>query len=76
AEAVRQAVARHPELGRWRDVELSDRDGRITAYVVGQLPADVPLERAHAVETEIEEQVRREVPGLVDVVARIVPDEG
>ncbi|MBO0708984.1 MAG: cation diffusion facilitator family transporter [Candidatus Dormibacteraeota bacterium] len=76
AEAVRQAVARHPELGRWRDVELSDRAGRITAYVVGQLPADVPLERAHAVETEIEEQVRREVPGLVDVVARIVPDEG
>ena len=76
AEAVRLAVARHPELGPWRDVELSDRGGRITAYVVGQMPADVPLERAHAVQSQIEEDVRRDVPGLADVVARIVPEQG
>ncbi len=75
ADAVRLAVAHHPELGSWRDVELSDRAGRITAYVVVQMPAEVPLERAHAVQTEIEAQVRREVPGLADVVARIVPQE-
>ena len=75
AEAVRIAVGRHPDLGLWHDVELSDRAGRITAYVVAQLPADVPLERAHAVQSEIEERVRHEVPGLADVVARIVPQQ-
>jgi divalent metal cation (Fe/Co/Zn/Cd) transporter len=73
AEAVRGAIAGDPELGTWHDVELSDRGGRITAYVVAELPGEVSLERAHAVQTEIEAQVRRQVPALADVVARIVP---
>jgi hypothetical protein len=36
----------------------------------------VSLERAHAVQTEIEGQVRRQVPALDEVVARIVPGAG
>ena len=76
AEAVRGAVAGNPELGAWHDVELSDRGGRITAYVVAEMPGEVSLERAHAVQTEIEGQVRRQVPALDEVVARIVPGAG
>ncbi len=76
AEAVRGAIARNPELGAWHDVELSDRGGRITAYVVAEMPGEVSLDRAHAVQTEIEAQVRRQVPGLDEVVARIVPGAG
>ena len=76
AEAVRRAVAGNPELGAWHDVELSDRGGRITAYVVAEMPGEVSLERAHAVQTEIEAQVRRQVPALDEVVARIVPGAG
>ncbi|MGH7912436.1 MAG: cation diffusion facilitator family transporter [Candidatus Dormibacteraceae bacterium] len=73
AEAVRDVVRRHPELGIYRDVELSERAGRITAYVVAEMPGDVSLERAHAVQSEVEEDVRQEVPMITDVVARIVP---
>ncbi|MBO0702451.1 MAG: hypothetical protein J2P38_05935, partial [Candidatus Dormibacteraeota bacterium] len=73
AAAVREAVAGHPALGAVRDVELSDRAGHITAYVVAEMPGDVPLERVHAVQSEVEEQVRREVGELAEVVARIVP---
>jgi divalent metal cation (Fe/Co/Zn/Cd) transporter len=56
-----------------KDVELSSRDDRITAHVVAEMDGDVSLERAHAVETELEEQIRRAVPELHDVVARTTP---
>lgn len=76
AEAVRAAFDHHPGMGAWRDVELSDRGGRITAHVVAELPGEVSLERAHSVQDEIEQRLRREVPALAEVVARIVPADG
>lgn len=72
-EAVRRVLAQHPALGNYREVELSDRAGRITAYVVAEMPGDLPLERVHAVQSDLEEEVRHDVPAIADVVARIVP---
>lgn len=46
------------------------RTARLAAVPVGD------HRRSVAELVEIEEQVRRQVPGLADVVARIVPDGG
>jgi divalent metal cation (Fe/Co/Zn/Cd) transporter len=52
------------------DVELSDRHKRIHAHVVVELSGDVSLEHAHRIETELEEQIRRALPEVHEVVAR------
>ncbi|MFZ0215924.1 MAG: cation diffusion facilitator family transporter [Candidatus Dormiibacterota bacterium] len=72
-DQVRRQVLRHPAILGCRDVELSERGGRITAYVVAEMPSDVTLERAHAVQSELEEQIRVAMPSIGDVVARVVP---
>ena len=61
----------HPEVTGCRDVELSSRDGRITAYVVAVMRGDVSLERAHEVESELETAITREIPELSEVIARV-----
>jgi cation diffusion facilitator family transporter len=73
AAAIRRIVEEHPLVRRCRDVELSAREDRIVAYVVAEMPGEVSLERAHAVETELEERLRRALPDLSEVVARAVP---
>jgi cation diffusion facilitator family transporter len=73
AVAIRRIVEEHPLVRRCRDVELSAREDRIVAYVVAEMPGEVSLERAHAVETELEERLRRALPDLSEVVARAVP---
>jgi cation diffusion facilitator family transporter len=70
ADRIRRVVRKHPAVVGSRDVELSSRGGRITAHVVAEMDGDVTLERAHAVETELEDEIRRAVPELQDVVAR------
>jgi divalent metal cation (Fe/Co/Zn/Cd) transporter len=67
---MREVVAAHPEVRRAVDVELSDRHHRIYAHVVAELDGDVSLEHAHQVETELEEQIRRALPEVHEVVAR------
>jgi divalent metal cation (Fe/Co/Zn/Cd) transporter len=52
------------------DVELSDRHHRIHAHVVAEVSGDVSLEHAHKIETELEEQIRRALPEVHEVVAR------
>jgi cation diffusion facilitator family transporter len=70
AGRLRTLVESHPDVLRCRDVELSDRGGRVYAHVVAELAADTTLDHAHAVETELEERVRAGADGLEDVVAR------
>jgi cation diffusion facilitator family transporter len=70
AHRMREIVASHPEVLRSVDVELSDRHHRIHAHVVAEVSGDVSLEHAHQIETELEEQIRRALPEVHEVVAR------
>ena len=69
---MRAVVEAHPEVRRCVDVELSDRHHRIYAHVVAELDGGVSLEHAHQVETELEEQIRRALPEVHEVVARAI----
>jgi len=70
ARRMREIVAAHPEVLRSVDVELSDRHHRIHAHIVAEVSGDVSLEHAHQIETELEEQIRRALPEVHEVVAR------
>jgi cation diffusion facilitator family transporter len=72
ATKMREVVESHPEVRRCVDVELSDRHNRIYAHVVAELDGDVSLEHAHQVESELEEQIRRALPEVSEVVARAI----
>jgi len=72
ATKMRQVVESHPEVRRCVDVELSDRHNRIYAHVVAELDGNVSLEHAHRVESELEEQIRRALPEVHEVVARAI----
>ena len=72
AARMREIVEAHPEVRRCVDVELSDRHHRIYAHVVAELDGDVSLEHAHQVESELEEQIRRALPEVHEVVARAI----
>jgi cation diffusion facilitator family transporter len=72
AARMREVVEAHPEVKRCVDVELSDRHHRIYAHVVAELDGEVSLEHAHRVETELEEQIRRALPDIHEVVARAI----
>lgn len=72
AARMREIVEAHPEVRRCVDVELSDRHHRIYAHVVAELDGDVSLEHAHRVESELEEQIRRALPEVHEVVARAI----
>ncbi|MGZ6299952.1 MAG: cation diffusion facilitator family transporter [Candidatus Limnocylindria bacterium] len=70
ATRMREVVGAHPEVRRCVDVELSDRHQRIHAHVVAEVAGDISLEHAHRIETELEEQIRRALPEVHEVVAR------
>jgi cation diffusion facilitator family transporter len=70
AARMREIVESHPEVRRCVDVELSDRHQRIHAHVVAEVAGDISLEDAHRIETELEEQIRRAIPEVHEVVAR------
>ena len=70
AARMREIVEAHPEVRRCVDVELSDRHQRIHAHVVAEVAGDISLEDAHRIETELEEQIRRALPEVHEVVAR------
>jgi divalent metal cation (Fe/Co/Zn/Cd) transporter len=72
AARMREVVKAHPEVRRCVDVELSDRHHRIYAHVVAELDGEVSLEHAHKVESELEEQIRRALPEVHEVVARAI----
>ena len=72
ATKMREVVKSHPEVRRCVDVELSDRHNRIYAHVVAELDGNVSLEHAHQVESELEEQIRRALPEVHEVVARAI----
>jgi cation diffusion facilitator family transporter len=69
---MREVVESHPEVRRCVDVELSDRHHRIYAHVVAELSGEVSLEHAHRVESELEEQIRRALPEVHEVVVRAI----
>jgi len=69
---MREVVTSHREVRRSVDVELSDRHNRIHAHVVVELDAEVSLEHAHQIESELEEQLRRALPEVHEVVVRAV----
>jgi cation diffusion facilitator family transporter len=72
ATKMREVVESHPEVRRCVDVELSDRHSRIYAHVVAELDGAVSLEHAHQVESELEQQIRRALPEVHEVVARAI----
>ncbi|HEX4214837.1 MAG TPA: cation diffusion facilitator family transporter [Candidatus Dormibacteraeota bacterium] len=74
AREVRQIVNSHPAVLGCEDVELSARGGRLVAHVVARMPADVTLDRAHEVETDLETRLRQRLPELQGVVARVIPE--
>jgi len=73
AREVRRIVEGHPAVLQCPDVELSARGEDLVAHVVAQIPGLVSLEQAHQVETELEERLRRALPELSEVVARVSP---
>ena len=73
ANEICRIVEAHPEVRACKDVELSERSDGIVAYVVAEMAGEVSLEHAHAVETELEDRLRRRLPELKEVVARVSP---
>ncbi len=71
AARMRQVVESHPDVRRCLDVELSDRHDQIYAHVVAEVAGDVSLERAHEIESQLEEMIRREIPEVHEVVTRV-----
>ncbi len=71
AARLRQVVESHPEVRRAVDVELSDRHNRIHAHVVAEVAGEINLEHAHQIESQLEEMIRREIPEVHEVVARV-----
>ncbi len=72
AERIRKLVSEHAEIVQCLDVELSSRQGRITAHVVVEMAADVSLQRAHLVEEELERRILTREPALEEVVTRAI----
>ena len=70
AARIRAIVEAHPEVKRCVDVELSSRQNQIHAHVVAEVAGEVSLEHAHRIESELEETIRREIPGIHEVVTR------
>jgi cation diffusion facilitator family transporter len=71
AARMREVVESHPDVRRCLDVELSDRHNQIYAHVVAEVAGDVSLERAHEIESQLEEMIRREIPEVHEVVTRV-----
>jgi cation diffusion facilitator family transporter len=71
AARMREIVESHPEVKRCLDVELSDRRNRIYAHVVAEVAGDISLEHAHEIESQLEEMIRRGIPEVHEVVARV-----
>ncbi len=69
-EQIRQAVGDDGRVVSCDDVELSSRDGKITAYVKVTVPDELTLDEAHDIETAVEERVRRAVRDVKQVVVR------
>ncbi|MBJ7603845.1 MAG: cation diffusion facilitator family transporter [Candidatus Dormibacteraeota bacterium] len=70
---IRVVTLAQPHVLDCLDVELSSRGQRLVAHVVARLPASLALEEAHRIETELELALRRELPELSEVVARVSP---
>jgi divalent metal cation (Fe/Co/Zn/Cd) transporter len=68
---MREVVESDPEVRRCIDVELSDRHNQIYAHVVAQVAGEISLEHAHEIESRLEERIRREIPEVHEVVARV-----
>jgi cation diffusion facilitator family transporter len=71
AARIREVVESHPDVRRCLDVELSDRQNQIYAHVVAEVAGQVSLERAHEIESQLEEMIRREIPEVHEVVTRV-----
>lgn len=71
AAQMRQIVEAHPEVTRCADVELSSRNGRIHAHLVAEVSGEMTLEHAHQIETGLEEDIRRALPEIHEVVATV-----
>src|SRR5690348_10268578 len=71
AERIRQVVETHPEVKRLVDVELSDRRNGIHAHVVAELAGEMTIDHAHDIESQLEEQILREIPDVHEVVTRV-----
>src|SRR5467141_432844 len=71
AERMRRVVESHPEVRRFVDVELSYRQNQIHAHVVAEAAGEISLEHAHEIESQLEEMIRREIPEVHEVVARV-----
>lgn len=71
AQRIRELVESHPEVRRLVDVELSDRRNRIHAHVVAELAGEMTLDHAHDIESQLEEQILREIPEVHEVVTRV-----
>ena len=68
ARIVRDAIGADPE-----DLRFVHRDEGLVAHLTVRLGAGTALADAHAAATRIEELVRRERPGIVDVVVHTEP---
>jgi cation diffusion facilitator family transporter len=71
AQRIREVVESHPDVKRLVDVELSDRRNRIHAHVVAELTGEMTLDKAHDIESQLEEQILREIPDVHEVVTRV-----
>jgi divalent metal cation (Fe/Co/Zn/Cd) transporter len=72
AEVVRELTGRPPEQLRMREGER----GRVVALLTVCLDAAQQLRAAHALATEIEEEIIRRAPSVADVVVHTEPLEG
>jgi cation diffusion facilitator family transporter len=68
--AIAMAV---PGVREVHNVRVMEVDGAPEVSLHLKLPASLPLERAHAVTSELEAAIRREVPELSDVHTHIEP---
>jgi len=73
-DRVRELAGGHPDvLGCHRVRSRGPADAvQLDLHLV--LRADMSLERAHAIAHEVEDLLRQELPGIVDVVVHTEPD--
>jgi cation diffusion facilitator family transporter len=72
AEAVTRIV--RAETGRGpRELRFLDSDDGLLVFLTLGLDAAAPLAEAHARASEIEERIRREVPGVVEIIVHTEP---
>jgi hypothetical protein len=61
---------------RFRNIELTSSDGRITAYVAVKVADDLSVDQLQTVEAKIEGLIDSSIPAVGETIVRALPSQG